>query len=300
MAEKRSRFRRWLRRAVIVAAALVVVWLASSLFVAYKLTRRPHPLMAEPPPAVTWAAIESVRLQSSDGLDLGAWYMPGRDEGPSVLVLHGFRGSRKETLPLDEMLVREGCSVLAISMRAHGDSAGDYNDVGYSARHDVAAAVAWLEKRRPGKSIFVQGTSMGAAAAIFAGEELKSRVNGYILECPYRDIRSAVRARTALFLPWPLDYAAYAGLNLVGGIFMPDVDRMSPIDHVAEIPASVPVLVVAGGHDNRALPDDVRAIYERISKHARLLILPDAVHGYFVTQGGEEYRAAVAEFLGLK
>jgi pimeloyl-ACP methyl ester carboxylesterase len=289
-----------MHRGTIVATTLFVVWLASSLFVAYKLTRRPHPLMAEPPPAVTWAAIESVRLQSSDALDLGAWYMPGRADGPSVVVLHGFRGSRPETLPLDEMLLREGCSVLAISMRAHGDSAGDYNDVGYSARHDVVAAVSWLEHRRPGKPIFVQGTSMGAAAAIFAGEELQSRVSGYILECPYRDIRSAVRARTALFLPWPLDFAAYAGLNLVGKIFMPDIERMSPIDHVAEIPASVPVLVVTGGRDNRALPDDVRAIYERISSHARLLMFPDAVHGYFVTQGGETYRAAVVEFLRLK
>jgi alpha-beta hydrolase superfamily lysophospholipase len=285
---------------VIVAVALFVGWLASSFFVAYKMTRRPHPLAAEPPPAVTWATIEPVRLHTCDGLELGAWYMPGRDDGPSVLVLHGHRSDRGECLQLAEMLVGEGCSVLAISLRAHGDSTGDYNDVGYSARHDVVAAVAWLEQRRPGSPVFVQGTSMGAAAAIYAAAELQTRVHGYILECPYRDIRSAVRTRTSAYLPRPLDCVAYAGLNLVGPIFLPELDRMSPLNAVTSIPATVPVLVLAGGRDNRALPDDVKAIYERISSHARLLMYPNAVHGQFVSQGGETYRAAVVEMLKTK
>ncbi len=297
MIAQRSRFRRWLKRTAVAAVALTVVWLVSSLFAAYKLTRRPHTLIAEPPPAVTWAAIESVRLHTCDGLELGAWYMPGKADGPSVLVLHGFRSNREESLPLAEMLSREGCSVLAISLRAHGDSAGDYNDIGYSARHDVVAAVDWLEKRRPGKPVFVQGTSMGAAAAIYAAEELQTRVRGYILECPYRDIRSAVRTRTVAYLPWPLDYAAYTGLNLVGPIFMPDIDRMSPLNAVSSIPKTVPVLVMAGGRDNRALPDDVKAIYERIESHARLLVFPNAGHGDLIGPGGETYRAAVVELL---
>ena len=299
MAAQSCRFRRWLKRAAVAAVTLTVVWLVPSLLVAYKLTRRPHPLSAEPPPAVTWAAIESIRLRTCDGLELGAWYMPGRADGPSVLVLHGFRGSRKESLPLVELLARKGCSVLAISMRAHGDSAGDYSDVGYSARHDVAAAVAWLENRRPGRPVFVQGSSMGAAAAIYAADELQTRVRGYILECPYRDIRSAVRVRTSAYLPWPLDFVAYSGLNLVGPIFMPEIDRMSPFDRVTAIPVTVPVLVLAGGRDKRALPDDVKAIYGRISSHARLLLFPNAGHGDYVGQC-ETYHAAVVELLNAK
>lgn len=141
---------------------------------------------------------------------------------------------------------------------------------------------------------------MGAAAAIYAAEELQTRVRGYILECPYRDIRSAVRTRTSAYLPWPLDFVAYSGLNLVGPIFMPDINRMSPLNQVTAIPATVPVLVFAGGRDNRALPDDVKAIYGRIASHARLLLFPSAGHGQFVTQGGETYRAAVVELLKSK
>jgi pimeloyl-ACP methyl ester carboxylesterase len=277
-----------------------MLWLASSLAVAYKLTRRPHSLAPEPPPAVAWATIEPVRLNTDDGLELGAWYMPGRPDGPSFVLLHGFRSRRDESLPLAETLANEGCSVLAVTMRAHGDSEGNYNDVGYSARHDVAAAVAWLEQRRPGKPVFVQGTSMGAAAAIYAAAELQTRVRGYILECPFDDIRSAVRNRVSGHLPWPLDSVAYAGLRLVGPIFLPDLDRMAPVNYVAAIPETVPVLVMTGGRDRRARPAEVRAVYERIASHARLVVFPEADHGHLAEQCGAAYRAAVIDFLQKK
>src|SRR5207245_6234762 len=99
---------------------------------------------------------------------------------------------------------------------AHGDSSGTYNDLGYSARHDVLAAVAYLEQRRPGRPIIIQGTSLGAAAAIYAASDLGDRISGYILECPYRDVRTAVRNRTTAYLPFLVDRLAYAGLTLAG------------------------------------------------------------------------------------
>ena len=35
---------------------------------------------------------------------------------------------------------------------------------------------------------------MGAAAAVFASGELARRVHGYVLECPYQDLKTAVLA----------------------------------------------------------------------------------------------------------
>ncbi len=275
----------------------MIAWLLVSAAVAYKLTRRPHAPFAEPIPAVSWAAVEPLRLRACDGLEIGAWFMSGSEGGPSVILLHGYNRCRSDSLTLAEMLVHEGYSVLAITLRSHGDSAGGAHDIGYSARHDVVAAVAYLEQRRPGRPIFVQGTSLGAAAAIYAGGELQTRVDGYILECPFRDIRSAVRNRASAFLPFPLDDIAYAGLYLVGPIFLPDMERMSPVDRVAEIPGSVPLLIMAGGCDNRARPEEVEAIYRRVASHASFVLFPEASHGQFCTQGGEAYRAAVLAFL---
>ena len=62
-----------------------------------------------------------------------------------------------------------------ISLRAHGDSTGDLNDFGHSARHDVVTAVDWLEHNHPERPVVVWGQSLGAAAAIFTAEAIGRR-----------------------------------------------------------------------------------------------------------------------------
>src|SRR5262249_51910158 len=155
-----------------------------------------------------------------DGEQIGAWLLHGRAGRPSVLLLHGNGGGRAQCLGRAEILVRAGCSVLMISLRAHGDSTGERNDIGYSARHDVLAAVEFLERQQPGTPILVHGMSLGAAAALFAARELGGRTSGYILESPYQDLKTAVRNRTENTLPPALDWIAYQGLLIVSSIVL--------------------------------------------------------------------------------
>jgi alpha-beta hydrolase superfamily lysophospholipase len=288
----RRRVNRW----VFLAAVALAVWLTASLAVAYRLTRRSRPVFAEPVPAVAWGQLESHRLPTRDGQTIGAWYSPSKSDAPSVLLLHGNGGSRRQCLHIAEMLAGEGCAVLLISLRAHGDSTGEFNDIGYSARHDVVTAVEFLERRRPGKPVLVHGTSLGAAAATFACGELARRVHGYVLECPYRDLKTAVRNRTREYLPPLLDWFAYEGLLAVAPLVLPDLERISPVDAVAKIPEGVPVLVLAGGQDRKALPEEARAIFDRVRSHARLSIFDSAGHLRLHATDPERYRK---EVLGL-
>jgi pimeloyl-ACP methyl ester carboxylesterase len=289
--------RRRLRWLGMGALLLVVLWLLISLLFVYSLTRRPHAPFAEPAPTVSWGTFEEHRLRTSDGETLGAWLLHGPADGPSVLILHGNRGCRRDGLLAAEFFAGQGCSVLLVSLRAHGDSTGTVNDFGYSARHDVVAAVEFLEKERPGRRLLVDGTSMGAAAAIFAAGELRERVSGYILESPYRDLHRAVRNRTALYLPPVLDHVAYAGVLLVGPLVLADVERISPLNHVEDIPPSVPVLFLSGTNDERANPDEARELCDRIAGHARLVLFEGAGHGCLIRADPERYRAAVTPLL---
>jgi alpha-beta hydrolase superfamily lysophospholipase len=281
-----------------VLLILVGLWFLSSLGVAYRLTGRAKPPFTEPLPSPTAGSVEDHRLLTTDGERLGAWFLPGPDAGPSVLILHGNGGCRSKGLPVARMFRDEGCSVLLVTLRAHGDSTGDRNDIGYSARHDVLAAVEFLENRRPVRPILIHGTSLGAAAAIFAAPRLGNRIHGYFLESPYRDLRTAVRNRTTAHLPPLLAEVAYAGLLCVSGIVLPELDQISPVQHIGTIPETVPVLILAGSRDDRARPEETRELFERVSSHARLVFIEGAGHHGVLEQDPLIYRSEVKRLIG--
>ena len=127
---------RWLVGITIVLLA----WLTVSSAIAFRLTRRPRAWFPEPAPHVPWGSIEDHRLRTRDGQDIGAWFVEGedKDNAPQILLLHGNKGSRANSLKRAEFLASAGYPVFMISLRTHGDSTGDFNDIGYSARQDIS------------------------------------------------------------------------------------------------------------------------------------------------------------------
>jgi len=289
---------RRLRRWTTAIATVLVIWLLVSSAVAFRLTRRPRSRFEEPAPRVAWGPLEDHRIKTSDGQEIGAWFVDGRDDAPGVLVLHGNRGSRWNSLSRAEMFASQGYAVLTVSLRAHGDSTGDYHDVGLSARRDVCAAVEFLETHHAGQPVLIVGTSMGAAAAIFAAGELGRRVQGYVLESPYQDLKTAVWNRTEVNLPPVLSHAAYAGLRIVGPFFLPHLEAISPLKAIAGIPNDVPVLILAGDADRLARPEEARALHREVASHGRLLLFPGAGHGNLIGSAPALYTHTVLEFCG--
>ena len=288
--------RNW-KRALRLAGVAIALWLLISLAVAYRLTHRSRRMFAEPAPTVGWGEFASHRLTTRDGQTIGAWLLQGRDDAPSVLLLHGNGGSRGQCLNIAEILAPQGCTVLLISLRAHGDSSGEFNDAGYSARLDVIAAIEFLERHRPGKPILVHGTSLGAAAAAFAAGDLGGRAHGYILECPYQDLKTAVWNRIENELPPILDWVAYQGLLSVAPLVLSDLEKISPLSAVAGVPEEIPVLILAGGRDRKFRLEEARAIHNRLRSHARLSIYEEADHLRLWDCEPARYRREVLEFL---
>jgi fermentation-respiration switch protein FrsA (DUF1100 family) len=293
--------RRLLRHFLSILGMTVVAWLLASYVFAYRMTRRAAPVYAEPAPVLSWGQVESFRLRTTDGQELGAWFVPGRSRPsehlPAGVLLHGDGANRQACLPQAELLAEVGCPVLLVTLRAHGDSTGAFNDFGYSARHDVVAAVTWLEQKLPGRPIVVWGQSLGAAATVFAEGELGERVRGLILECLYQDLRTAARNRMELALPPPLDTIAYTGLLVVSPLIFGDVDNISPVTACARIPKDVPVLILAGGADRHARPEEARALFEHMASPAELVFIEGAGHMGLLHTDPVRYKQTVTEFV---
>ena len=119
----------WLRL-VRLTVVLVAVWLVGTGVAATLYTRRLLGPTPEPPPKVDWADLETVRLKTTDGQDIGAWVNARGDKPFVVLLLHGIGENRSWWLPVMHRLADDGYASMAIFFRAHGDSTGHVVDFG--------------------------------------------------------------------------------------------------------------------------------------------------------------------------
>jgi alpha-beta hydrolase superfamily lysophospholipase len=267
---------RWTLRLLAVA---LLTWIATSGVATWILVRRHRPRFSEPIAAADSKRFQELRVSTRDGADLGAWFVPAPHADVAVLVLHGQNGSRTVEAPDVRFFADQGLAVLCPTLRAHGDSSGERNDFGWSARADVVACVDELGRRAPGVPILVYGRSLGAAAAIYAGEELGTRVAAYLLESPYRDLAAATRHRLDVRLPPPLNGVAYLGLRLWAPLFLGvRVDHLRPLDRVAAIPSEVPIVFLSGANDDLAPLAEVAELRDRCDGHATLVTFPGGTH----------------------
>jgi alpha-beta hydrolase superfamily lysophospholipase len=242
--------------------------------------------------------LEEHRIRTGDGLELGAWFFRPTGSRPSVLLLHGNGGSRASFAGLIPVLAREGFGVLAISMRAHGDSAGELNDFGLGAGRDVEAAVRFLERERPGRKVVIVGESLGAAAALFAARDCRGRVHGYLLAAPYGDLETAVWNRCDSRLVPPFRELAYAGLRLWAPVFLrAGVEEIRPCDSLRDLPEWVPVTIFASEADRSARIGETRSIAAGIRAPVRLVAVPEGGHGRFLALHEREYREEMLDLL---
>ena len=260
---------------------------AMGALTARSLTRRAAARAPEPPPP-GW---EAISLTSTDGTRLGGWLRRGDAGAPCVLALHGNGSSRTGLRAVLDVLSEDDTCVLALSLRAHGDSEGEVNDFGWSAARDVRAGIDFLRQELPERRRFIFGTSLGAAAALYAAKDTGTLVDGYALESPYRDLETAVRNRLRMRLG-PVAPLAFVTLWPWGSLALPvDPALLRPVDAVRHVPASVPVLLLAGERDAHATPEEVEAIAASVPGPVRLERFANAAHGRLQASEPERYRA---------
>ena len=230
---------------VLLLCAGIVGWVLLSLVAGALLTVRLGGPTPEPLPQITGHSVDLAPLLTRDSQTLGAWLVEGDPARPAVVLLHGRGGSRTSNMPMMAMLADLGLTVLSVTQRAHGDSSGALCDVGLSSSLDVIAAVKLLHQRFPKHPVFILGRSMGAAAAVFASQELGATVHGYVLDSLYADLPRALKHRTQLLLPSPLDALANAGLRMVSPLALPPLETISPLNHLGDIPPAIPMLLLA-------------------------------------------------------
>ena len=182
---KLARTAAWGATALVVMA---VAYFAVGLFVASRLTA-PSPAQMEATPESVGLDYEDVRLESPDGLDLAAWWVPKQDASRAAILVHGFGGnkSNEQVLATAPIYNRAGYGVLMIDLRAHGRSEGDRRTLGYKEARNVRGALDWLDERgiEPEQTI-LHGWSMGGATVVRAAPDRE--LAAVVEEAGYADL----------------------------------------------------------------------------------------------------------------
>ena len=73
-----------------------------------------------------------------------------------------------------------------------------------------------------------------------------------------------------------LSEVAYYGLLTASKVALPNSNEINCLTAIGNIPANVPVLILAGGSDTRAHVDEANELEQQIHDHAKLVVVDGA------------------------
>ena len=230
---------------------------------------------AVPSAATMLAGARDVQLTTSDGLRLGAWYVPARRPAGTftVLVANGNAGDRSMRAPLARALANRGFGVLLFDYRGYGGNPGSPSEEGLA--RDVRAARQFLiDEGVPGDRLLYYGESLGAAVVAELATEHPPA--GLVLRSPFTDLASVGRIHYP-FVP-------------VRALLK---DRFPVAEYLARV--AVPITVVYGTADSIVPPGESRRSVAAARGPTRLVAVEGADHNDPALLNGEVLVQAVME-----
>ena len=277
--------KRWaIRAAVLPVGLLAAIFFYMPVGMGIVDIHSLHKAVGSPPSA----DYETVRLTTSDGINLKAWYRPSQN-GAAVLMMSGGGGDIRGTISHAKMLVRHGYGVLLFGGRGTGDSEGTVNSYGWGREKDAAAALDYLATRddvEPGR-VGTLGLSTGADMAIDIAarrDDVDAVVADGTAAIGYEDVKeyndNPVTRLTGLVM--------FKALEIIQGRSGPDA---SLADQIAR--SRAPHLLIAAGKIEKSWGE----LYDRAGgDRSELWYLPNATHTAALRQYPREYEQRVVEF----
>ena len=212
-----------------------------------------------PPAADVIAGARDVTLHTSDGLELGAWFVPAdptTNTGMAVLYAPGNGGNRAGRAGLAEEMSDRGLAVLLMDYRGYGGNPGSPSEDGLAADADAAAAALQELGYPPQRTIYL-GESLGSG--VVAALQERRPPAGIVLRSPFTDLADV----GAHHYPWlPVRTLLR--------------DQFPVVDHLAT--SDVPLTVIYGLRDSVVPPELSARVADQAPSLAKLVVLAEADH----------------------
>ena len=244
------------------------------------------------------ANFQDVTITSADSLNLAAWYVPPtRDDGASIIFIHGHVSNRSHYLSRSELFAEYGYGMLFMEMRNNGTSDGEVTTMGLLEVRDVQAAFDFLSQQSNVNSerIALYGHSMGGATAIMAFRDIpQARV--LISEAAYSSLVDNIHERIVRDLPLPPFVFPQLVVGFAGMLTGEDLFDVRPIDAIQELNGR-PVLLIHGTNDGVVPFINGERLFAVAHEPKEFWVIDGANHGTSFEVSAEEYEAHIMLFL---
>lgn len=260
------------RAALVVVLSIVgIFFFGNQLFNAILF----HPIRgAEIEPERIGLVGEGVFLESEDGIQIHAFWLPVENSDVAILFLHGNGGNASYSLLSSFEMVRLGASVLVLDYRGYGLSEGTPTEEG--VYQDARAGLAYLTDVQgfPENRIIIFGQSLGGAVAVDLAQDRK--LGGLILVSTFESVANLAKTRVP-----------FADLFLS--------DRFDSGQKIARLRA--PVLFLHGDRDGTVPIASGRSLFERAPEPKNFVIVKGAGHNNMADIGGRFYWNQIDQFI---
>jgi uncharacterized protein len=136
-------------------------------------------------------SVKLIKLKTSDGLSLSAWYHPAKNTHmPTMLYLQGNTGHLAHRAFRIRPFIKAGYGILLLGYRGYGGNEGEPTEKGLYI--DARTAMFYLMAEHiPMHCIVIYGESLGSGIAVQMATEFK--VGAIILQSPYTSLMDVAR-----------------------------------------------------------------------------------------------------------
>jgi len=231
-----------------------------------------------------------------DTLQMSGFYVPAETPAKgTVIALHGYRSNKNKYLPVVHYFTRAGYDFVAVDLRGHNMSQGEYTGFSYLEKNDIDDLIDYLKKQGlvHGKLV-LYGHSIGAATAVAVASR-RNDIDGLVLESLFTSFNKIVPNYVAYYTGVSADSIPPEAEKWIFRRMDIPADSIRPIDQVEKL--RVPVLLFHGKQDKKVPPDHAREIYRRLQAPKRLIWIDSATHNTLWEKGGEAYFRHIIRFL---
>jgi pimeloyl-ACP methyl ester carboxylesterase len=234
--------------------------------------------------------------RSGQRIRIAGWWIPhaGAD-GRTVILLHGYADAKVGAIAWAPAWHKLGWNILAIDLRAHGESGGDHCTGGFFERDDVSQVIDQFRARRPNETrrLAIFGVSFGAAVAV-AAAAIRDDVDALVLDSPVPDF-SVAAALQMERLGAPIGIVRALAVRLAQNMAGADYDAVRLVDWLPTL--RCPVLVIAPGLDPLLAEDSAAKLKAALPPGGTYWSVPETGHLMALVADADEYVAQLDRFL---